>query len=359
MQWVKLGQIILGSKKWYLGFFLSLIFALFVSYFFVNTLVTYKWDEDINGYIISPGTVCKFHSEGNGRTFIGKYGVNGVADITKIPLQKIAVWGDSYVEAFNVDDKNKLNHLFNELCISEGMSDIYAFARGRSGDSIADYFFNIPKYENIIPSIIAHVIIIADITDLYPDQEGTHCEFRSHPTLSLVEKKVDIPFQNVKRVFQKYNADFLWNILKAALFENDLRFTLGIINLNKKTETHEVKTASLLAISWDYLLKRFKEQTNLPIIFVYCPHVPRIDNGGIIYDDSQSDIINDFNALCNKYGYGFINMKDDFCSYYRESKKFPRGFHNSRIAAGHFNENGHLLVAKRIFQYMKENKRAM
>ena len=43
------------------------------------------------------------------------------------------------------------------------------------------------------------------------------------------------------------------------------------------------------------------------------------------------------------------NMYSDFEEYYNENCKLPRGFSNTKIGSGHINEDGHRVIAERLF----------
>jgi hypothetical protein len=62
----------------------------------------------------------------------------------------------------------------------------------------------------------------------------------------------------------------------------------------------------------------------------------------------------DFEASCAKRGIGYIDMSEAFCNHYGVHGQFPRGFSNSRVAEGHFNQVGHRLVAAEVFSYLRQ-----
>ena len=45
----------------------------------------------------------------------------------------------------------------------------------------------------------------------------------------------------------------------------------------------------------------------------------------------------------------FFSFPDNKGDYYNENYKLPRGFSNTKIGSGHINEDGHHVIAERLF----------
>ena len=108
--------------------------------------------------------------------------------------------------------------------------------------------------------------------------------------------------------------------------------------------------------SWTFMLSKFKQQTELPIIFVYCPAIPMINNNELMLKNPDSDKSKQFNHICAEYDIGFIDVSARFLDYFKKTGRFPRGFSNSRPGSGHFNAAGHRIVAEAITEYIKTTK---
>ncbi|MCD6578371.1 hypothetical protein J7L48_02745, partial [bacterium] len=134
--------------------------------------------------IHSPNIVYKHRSEGIAKTYKGLFGINAIEDITKDSRKKIAVWGDSYVEAHQVNDNKKMPQVITSKLSNKGLGEnLICFGVGMSGDSVADYYFDIPKYEQLTKNIISHFIVIANIRDILPNQSTDIIRgiFKSNP----------------------------------------------------------------------------------------------------------------------------------------------------------------------------------
>ena len=336
------------------GFLFSILFIWLISYCFLDTIPTYEFDPQLDRYINTPGSIHRHRSEGWAITKIGKYGIMGISDITKVNNPKVAFWGDSYVEGFNIDDDKKMEHIFTNLCRSnDNMKDIVGFGIGNSYDNIANYYFGIPKYEKIIPGIIAHYLIITNIKDILPDLGERRSVFTSKPVYQFINIDWKPPGLAIRNILRKYELSFLWDILKAMKGIN-LRFIPGPLSSSDLTgeESPEIDEPSSL---WSFVTEKISDQTNLPITIVYCPMVPKIENGATIYaeKDKYASMWRAFAEQCKKNNIDVIDMSNIFIEYYRNTGHLPRGFPNSFPGEGHMNADGHRLVAETIFNYMR------
>jgi len=231
------------------------------------------------------------------------------------------------------------------------------FGVGNSGDDCADFYFGISRFENIIPEIIAHYILINDINDTLSAKCDSRCLFISKPQLTFVEIKRKLPFpefQGIRKFVYKYNLNFLMQPIQTLVYDTKLRFKIGTITKNRNEFIREGEDYVENFKNWDFLLEKFKKQTTRPIIFVYFPSIPDI-NGKINFIDPNITLKNGFSATCNKHGIAFIDMTPEFVNFFKKNNKFPRGFANSSICSGHLNEFGHKLIAQKIYDHFKNN----
>ena len=134
----------------------------------MNSPISYQYDSLLSKYVHYPDRIIKFRSEGWATTYVGQHGVNAISDISKDGRIKICVWGDSYIEAFQVNDEEKLPQVLTSFLSENNYPNLMAFGVGMSGYSVADYYFNIPRYERVVPSIAMHLIILTDFDDTLP-----------------------------------------------------------------------------------------------------------------------------------------------------------------------------------------------
>jgi len=345
-------------------FFLSTLFIWVVGFFFCNTLRPFQYDNALGKYIHTPGTVYKQRSEGFATTHKGLFGVNGISDISKIKKNKIVVWGDSYVEAHQVNDDEKMAQVITANLVQKGLGGkSFCFAVGMSGDSVADYYFEIPRYEAVIYDIVAHYIFITGLSDILPDQSTDNKKglFRCAP-LELSEDGWHPKFQELKTVFAKLHMSFVWQpLVSLPGTMKQLRFMPGKQERKSTAETDkkggEKYSDVFLTESWHFLLKSLRAQTKHPLSFVYAPVLPKIRNGKISGSDLNVKYIELFAEIAAEYDIDVIYAGDEFLRYYENTGLFPRGFVNTEPGAGHFNRYGHSIVASIITDHFMNRKR--
>lgn len=335
----------------------SVLFIWSVGYLFCNSIIYYQYDQKIKKFIHAPGTVYKYRSEGFGSTYKGLYGINAIRDISLDNRDKVVVWGDSYVEAHQVDDKYKIPQLVTtKLQLKVNNNEIICFGVGMSADSVADYYFDIPKYEKITKNIRAHFLIITDIRETLPDQlsDTKRGLFRSNP-YTLYQDNWSPEFQTVKKVLGKFRLYFVWDPIKSAIASiKKLNFLPTIRqDIRHAANSRDVKyTDGFLADSWGFLFERLSKQTNIPIVIIYCPIIPIIENGKISYIDKYYEHYPLFKTIVEGYGIHVLDATPAFVRLFEVSGKFPRGFNNSKPSRGHFNVNGHEIVSEIIYSYI-------
>lgn len=336
----------INLKHWILGFLLSFLIIWIISFLFVNTVFHYTWSPETGTWIHPPESIHRHRSEGWATSHFGQWDIIGIDDISKIKIPTIAIWGDSHVEAFQIEQREKMQEVLVGKWKDDGIN-LTAFGIGQSGESIADYYFKIPRYEKICPAIIAHYIIICDDTEALPDQPSAgHASFQANPDYRIIDINKEPDHMRIRTVLRKYGLDFLWSSAVTVFKGTKLRFFLGprkteLLSLEVAHETQPEKAFS-------FLLHALTNQTTKPIVFVYCPHVPAIKGGKVHFKDPNADIVSVFARECRRNGIGFIDMTQEFCKYYLETGNFPRGFPNSSSSEGHFNSGGHRLIAKAI-----------
>ena len=341
------------------SFLLSILFIWIVGYFFCDSLLYSQHDHTLHKRIYAQDITYRQRSEGFASTHIGKFGINAIEDITALDSDKIVIWGDSYVEAFQVDDSRKMAQVATNILSQGGFpKEVTCFAVGMSGDSVADYYFDIPKYESLIKYIRAHVIVITDLKDILPDQSSDTLRgvFKSSP-LRFEQHGWHPKFQKIKKALNYFKLYFLWNPFRSLLPSiktlNFIPFLEKTTTRNKKTAIYEVNQIEYLNDSWNFLLKHLRNQTKHPIAFIYCPSIPQVKNGKILYADKEHEKLSLFVDIAKKYNISVIDASDAFCDFYKNTGFFPRGFQNSDPSRGHFNQYGHKIIAQIISSYVK------
>lgn len=351
---VKIGSI-LGA------FFLSVLFIWIVGSVFCDSLRPYTYNEELEKIIYVPHTIYKQRSEGYAETFHGMYGINAIRDITKDQRAKYVVWGDSYIEAHQVNDSEKIPQLITEkLSMGRLSGESMCYGVGMSGDSVADYYFDIPKYERLTKDILSHYIVITSIEDTLPDQSTDTRKgiFRSEP-LRLYEDHWRPKIPEVKALFARMSLNFAWpTFMSARSSFTKLSFLPGCKEKTVREQDTVVgdRSSDKMVEAWGFLFEELLKQTDRPVNFVYCPTVPTIDSGKIIEDDRQEKEMSLFIETASKYGIPVLDARPNFVAFHKRTGLFPRGFLNSRPTGGHLNKYGHEIVADLIASHIMTGK---
>jgi len=265
----------------------------------------------------------------------------------------IAVIGDSYIEAFQVDSDKKYPYLLKNRLDPE--YEVYAF--GKSGAPMSQYL-HINRYVNrhFDPDILIFTMIHNDfeesIHDLYPDR------------LSFMQVSVDENgsfTETVPRPNHAYPQYTAWKrvVYKSALFRY-LDLNLNLRQMRRRIAGTEykdfhaniavdkvIRNKDRIYAVTEYLTRMIlEENSGKRIIFIM--DTPR----GEVYDGTLADSsvmwLNEImGEICARYGIEFIDlaplMMEDFQA---NGRKF------SSEVDGHWDEYGHEFVANVVYDYL-------
>ncbi len=334
---------------WSIGFLFSFLFIWAVSVFFVNSVAPKKFDPLLEKFVFVKGTTTFWCSEGWAETHIGKHGLTELGELAlEAPGPKIIFWGDSQVEALQIDDSKRTINLFNKMMAGK----IHGFAVGAGGRNIVDYFFDIPRYAKLTKSIVGHVILLTNFDDIIPGRHvAGHGEFANNP-YSFVESKSTVSKKALKYwpILNRLRLEFLYFGIYDKLRKYDLHFCSATQKI-KHTNKQNLPSSDKLEDAWTFLLKSLNSQANCPLVFVYAPSTPRLSGGKIHINDNNAHLNKLFKQTCAKEGVGYIDLISSFNGLYEQEHVFPRGFFNSVPSCGHLNEYGHELIAQALYDY--------
>lgn len=350
---------------WIAGFFIALGLFCLLCLVCHNSMEPDAYVAEVDRLIPQPGLTHRHRNEGWGTTKYGKLGVYGIEDIQQVVGDKIILWGDSYVEALEVNDPNKTTMQFNKMWKSKNDIPLTCAGIGASGTHLADYVHYAPIYEKVIPEIKAHVVFLhSDMVGFKEGKVGGSIKFDGDkvaysfvpPNKNISQRKSELV-----KVLRFFGLDFIWWIY------NDIRtytwrFRLGqagvtdIPVLKQYKLPHQMKDAKWHQDGYDFLIRKFKDCTDKEIVFIYAPHVPYIFDNKIYDKDRSAELIKKITESCRKNGITFINMEKPFREYYQKTGKSPRGFPNSRPFMGHLNPEGHRLIAEKMIEHFSRKK---
>lgn len=280
---------------------------------------------------------------------------NYSVDYTAVEDKKlIAVIGDSYVEAFQVDVDKNYPYLLREKLSPE--FEVYAF--GKSGNPLSQYL-HISRYVNkyFDPEVLIFNIIH---NDFYESIYEFHAD--RHHCLQLSMSENDTVFTEMDPVPDLVTAQYnLWKriLYKSAVFRYlylNLKVQFIYHNLRHPTDEYqaninieEVKNnKEIITRATEYIISKIRnENKGKRIIFIL--DAPRMEIYEGELEKSKVLWINDIMAeACLANDVEFIDLKDVmYEDYLKNKKKF-----NSEIDA-HWNEYGHSFVANYLYTYLK------
>lgn len=364
--------------KWLAGGLLSIVAIWIVTSVFSDSTPIEEWSEPLGRNILAPGSTYQERREGWATNHIGEHGLFGSRPEDLAAPSKIVIWGDSFVEAFHVEDASKMHRQLTGLRQGETRIKSAAIAVGERFCSIADYRFRIPDYEAVLGDVKLHVIHLYSLEDTFPDQYpgGRISLFLTEPTLHL--EKYDNEFREIETpvspgrarlLIDQYHLQF-FSRLRTSLTKvarlNGLRFAPGIAQKSTgDPAAHRAwnrfldpawGSAEPPVEAWRFLLRELDSTTEAPILFVYAPPTPALADGQLVLENPEKNLADHFSSLCKEQGIGFVSLEEPFRRFLSETGRFPKGFHNSRPWEGHYNADGHRLVAEAIYSWIQENR---
>lgn len=343
-------MIIKLITKWSVGFLCSCIIIWGVSGVFSNGIIPVELDNELGVFVRSEGSVVRFRSEGWADTKIGKHGltVSGEA-VLKNSCPKFILWGDSYADAVQMSDSFRAANMYNKM--SDSMK---AFTVAGGGLGVADYYFNIPRYEKLADSIKGHAILLVGMDDIKPGHHvDCHSRFLAHPW--RFEESACEPSSfalHYAPIASSWGLEPLYRLYKLVR-EHSFRFTLGYVEVKERQEVN--LHSENYNQAWAFLVKSLKAQTSGFIVFVYVPPIPALDDGYVVTSNPEEAQKEQFKHVCETHGVGFVDLSKPSVDLFTESGRLSRGFFNSP-PSGHLNKEGQRLIAESLHEYFEGKK---
>ena len=256
--------------------------------------------------------------------------------------EKALLFGDSYVEASMVAPQERMQARLSE-------SGLPCIGIGISGNSCVEYHHLMGIYNQLISNVTTNIILIADISDILPPKGTT----------DFLSLKPSYPFRKVEgrlgELSYRFRLMAFRNVLKKTMtaWHNGLDWRGNHwLKLKADDTLEEPVDTSHYEEYWKNMLSALK--TKAPqgrLMVVYAPIVPSIRDNAISTKNDDEELIQRFANVCRSYdliGGGIVDVSEKLCDYTSQTKRFPRGFFNTRPGAGHLNSEGHRLVAEAI-----------
>ncbi|MDQ7834279.1 MAG: hypothetical protein RDU24_02760 [Humidesulfovibrio sp.] len=353
-----------SKQHFLLGFLLSCVLAQFMGLTFGNTIPPLVFDADLSEYVYKPGTTLRYHSEGWGTTQVGPHGLKGQGAFSAKRDLSVVFWGDSFVEALQVDDEEKLDASFNRHAHKAGLP-YKSLCVGRFADSIADYYFKIPVYSKALWDKPLHVIVLGTIGDTIPGEQVACRSIFQRDGNNFAFQQRECPPRESSLRLRNFLYEYRLNFLQT-LYSRTADNSLRLLPSNG-TRAAADQQSTLLSTppgdydrAWDYLLERMAAVTSGRVLFIYSPGVPSVANvngsGIISFNNPETAHVTRFAQRCQLNGIKLIDMTKPFAEHFREHKKFPCGFNNTLPGRGHLNPVGISLIAKELVRHLSADE---
>lgn len=339
---------------WLGGLAFSIFFIWTVSLVFSDSIIPMQWDEELGLHVRKAGTVIRQRSEGWADTAIGRHGlVKGADKILADSREVFFLWGDSMADALQVSNAHKATIHYNSLaehCLPRGIT----VAGGGLG--VADYYFRLPAYNALSDGVVGNVILLSGMEDVLPNRYvDCHNRFLANPWRFEASECVpsNLSLSYAPAIYS-LRLDFVHTMYRR-LIDRDWRFMPGRVRFQKANNLMTQKPEDLEA-GWDFLLSRMKERSDGFPVFMYCPIIPSLNNGTLLFEDPAFNLKRKFAMACKKNGVDFIDLSSEFAALYDHKNEFPRGFFNSPPGTGHLNESGQRIIAQALLQFFRERE---
>jgi hypothetical protein len=341
------------ARTWLVGAFLSCAAIWALGAYTTDLPIPYVWDEEVERTVNAPGLHLSSR-EGYAWTTFGRFGLSGLADASQNVMQAggnwVAVWGDSYVEATQVDDDQKMSRVASRLWQDQHESPLEFVGIGMAGWTIADIYFNIPKYERILGKPRMHIIVLSEVADLLPDRAEREAIFVSKPAFGFRPSAWHPKYSQVKQTMRDLRMGFVWELIRDSK-DMSLRWWPGPVAPGESKSADADEKLDPAAV--EFVLDGLQSHTDRPLGFIVLSRAPRLLNGRLLDGEPFLNANKVLQKACEGHGAAFATMLDSFVNFAKTEKKLPRSF-QSRYRGAHLNRHGHRLVAQKIIEMVDQ-----
>ena len=284
----------------------------------------------------------KFYSRGTEGFAWGKTDKNGYNN-KEIPEKiDILLMGSSHMEAFNVSQNKNTAALLQDMLKERGLEEgVYNI--GTSGHEFLRCLSNIEAALDVYQPSDYIIIETANLDFSLEDLELL--KEKQYPVLPSKEGGVIGLLQKFPYLRLVYKQLSEWN-------EKQKQKEPGKKNAEVVDhEADEVRKNQIL----EEILKECADnihERGCKLIIFYHPLLGI--NEEEVYDSTNGLKREQFSGLCSQNEIIFLDMSERFLEEYENDNILPHGFSNTKIEAGHLNQNGHRMIAEELFQLIKE-----
>ena len=290
----------------------------------VDGATDYSWEKN------------KFYSIGTEGFAWGKTNNEGYLnpeDYTESTQVDILIMGSSHMEAYQVTQDQSAAGVLRTLMPEKNIYNI-----GISGHTFlicADNLFEaVNKYEP------TEYVVMETYSIGYTDIQLQEAINENVTDLISVDR-------GFIKIFQK-------NPFLRLIYSQLKSFSDNAVNDSESPAFAEIEIAS--NESYCALLAKLNaivSDKGAQLIIVYHPFLS-LNKDGTASLDSDNELSKFFEECCEKNGIIFLDMSEPFLEGYENEFVLPYGFTNTSVGSGHLNKNGHAMIAKSLYEIMKE-----
>jgi hypothetical protein len=345
-----------------IGFF-ALSALWIVSQFLGKTIPVYAYDSDLGMWVIKQDSAIMHSLEGRATSYYGRHGLNRTLWTRRASFStNIILWGDSFVEALNVEDMAKPDAvLTRQIQLLLGQTNLVAWGVGESGLSCAGQIVKLKKYEKVLGKPLVHIVLTTSgENDFGPIVSDSRAKLVTDPTFRIVPQP-DNSFRaggRGRELLSRFRFNFVRDIINACKSQH----VSGLIFFKwpkpgsqpPVTVLDNVNRSKRLDESANFLLKRLREETDAPILVVYCPRVPQVRKGIVDCTDHGEEDALLLKEAAKRNGIDFLDVTPVLVRAYTQKGVLCMGFQNGQLGYGHLNERGIEIVFSEIAKYLKD-----
>ena len=319
-----------------------IVFAVYITGIFLEASPVARVVDPVVGMSVPQegSSVWRF-TEGCSITKFKEHGLNAA-----LPAGRANVYlhGDSYIEALMVPDEKKpdavLTHALGGTNLVWGI--------GRSGTGIPSFIVHAREYERTFGIPRLHIFfvtstddIIGDIGDEFVwDEEGVRkCPPRTSPAQ-----------MRLARIVNRYHINFILSAYNKIKMLKSKRWRLlpgfGAGKSVVPMKRHQGEGQGCKE-KFGFLCAEIKRTIRAPVLFVYCPNAPVLENGAVSFPVGDE-------IFCGMESVDILDVSPALNKLYETKGVLPHGYDNAGgPGRGHLNADGIEAVFSYVSEYLK------
>lgn len=329
--------------RWVVGLAIATVLIWGVGIFFADT--PGYWEYESTSGLYHPAEYTRYsRQEGRGWTQFGPFGLQNLQDTNESHRPTVLLLGDSHIEAGQIPGDQAVASCFNRMQVSSGSLD-RMIAWGVSGASFSTYLSWAPFILEKQPSI-EKCFILVETDDFYRQylvwgEDG-----------ELQTEKMSFPLMAYRGMLVRLGLNSFWDFLKTMNSSvASFRIRTGPVRASLPSMS---QPASREDIRRALMLLRDRMGGANKCCLVLNTLWPKLLAGNIEVRDPDEEFKLMLKEESHQLGIDVIELHGPFSRWLQEHQKFLRGFSNTPPGQGHWNEDGHRVVAEVISAYLDE-----